>query len=54
MITQEKDAVKYSYSYFEENETVKNCTDFIIGKLPKIKMSLPKLTLVDNLSLSFC
>lgn len=54
MKTKETDTVKYSYSYFEENETLKACTDIIIGKLPKIKMSLPKLTLVDNLSLSFC
>lgn len=54
MTTQEANTVKYSYSYFEEKETLKACTDFIIGKLPKIKMSLPKLNLVDNMSLSFC
>lgn len=54
MVTKDISTVKYSYSYLQKEDNKFFCTDTIIGKLPKIKMTLPKLNLAENLNLAFC
>ena len=48
--------VVYSYSYLQENNAMdgKLFMPTIIEKLPKIKLNLPKISLCENLELSFC
>ena len=57
MKSTERTNVRYSYSYVSnEKENSFEFTTAAIGKLPKIKMVLPKISLSfsENLSLAIC
>lgn len=59
MCIQNADTVKYSYGYLERRTSQTRdefClfTPKITDKLPKIGLSLPKISLAENLGLTFC
>lgn len=51
---EEKIEPRYSYNYYHRNDNDFCFCTQIIGKLPKIKMTLPKISIIENGELSFC
>lgn len=51
---EEKNEPRYSYNYYQRKENDFCFCTPIIGKLPKIRMTLPKISIIENMELSFC
>lgn len=51
---EEKIEPRYSYNYYQHKENDFCFCTPIIGKLPKIRMTLPKISIIENMELSFC
>lgn len=50
---EEKNEPKYSYNFYQHDANIQIAATAPIGKLPKIKMTLPKIKIKENLELKF-
>lgn len=53
MITEEKKQISYPYDYTKNIHNNFVTVSQTIGKLPKIKLVLPKISIVENIDLKF-
>lgn len=53
MIFDKKNGPKYAYNFYQQETGELMVSTIPIGKLPKIKMTLPKIKIKENFELKF-